>query len=296
MEALWHVTAEHAPAGDVGRLSDDDLCDELYWDQDPGELVEAFVRAGVLERHPDHRLVVHGWSEHADNALRHKLRRAGATFWDGETPFNRARTAAQQDESPTEHGQTATDHEESPPVGDAPRSDEIEPASNQCQQPVPATSDQRPTELPPLAPPAPRVGTGVSEVHQVGDVLRDGRVVREVDGNGIPLVVSRGEAPIFTREANQAVNRLVAYASGKLGYRFDRVARRRLRDRLVAGETESQVRAGYEAQVAALEAAEAFEAPPGDGDDDTDLDQALRLAERPVADVPAFLAAKGPAS
>lgn len=142
----------------------------------------------------------------------------------------------------------------------------------------------------PPGPPAPRVGTGGGDVHQVGDVLRDGREVLEVDADGRPTVVSRGEgtAPTLTREASQAVNRLVAYASVALGYRFDRAGRRRLRDRLLGGETEAQIRAGYEAQVATLEAAEAFSPVPGETDDDTDLEQALRLAHRPVADVPRF--------
>lgn len=134
------------------------------------------------------------------------------------------------------------------------------------------------------------MGTGAGgEVHRVGDVLRDGREVLEVDADGRPTVVSRGEgtAPTLTHEAGKAVERLVAYAANALGHRFDRSARRRLRERLLGGETEAQIRAGYEAQVAALEALELTEASPGDSDDE-DLDQALRLAERPVADTPKF--------
>lgn len=291
MEALWHVTADHAPAGDVGRMSDEDLCDELYWDQDPGELVAAFLRSGVLEAHPDHRLVVHGWSEHADNALRHKLHRARTTFWDGSPAF-RARP------EPTQHDQTPSDHGETPPGADRSRQDEIEPASASNQRPVPATSDQRPTDNPPLAPPAPRVGIARDggelgeEAYAPGDLLPDGREVLDVDEDGRPTVVRRreGSAPQLTVEARAAVDRLVAFAAGKLGYRFDRLARRRLRERLLGGESEAQIRAGYEAQVAALEAAEAGacepEAPPGepdDGeDDDPELEQALRLVGPPA--------------
>ena len=273
MEALWHVTAEHAPAGDVGRMSDEDLCDELYWDQDPGELVAAFVRAGVLEQHPDHRLVVHGWSEHADNALRHKLNRARSTFWDGESPFKRRDPA-------TDHDQTASSHDEPPDDADQPRQDEIEPASASVQQPAPASSNQRPTDNTPPGPPASRVGTGAAgKVFWVGDKLGDGRVVLEVDEAGRVVVVSRGEgtAPTLAPDGREAIDRIVAYASKALGARFDRADRRRLRERLLGGETEAQILAGYRAQVAALEALEATDDPPGEGDDE-DLDQALRLA------------------
>lgn len=281
MEALWHVTAEHAPAGDVGRLSDEDLCDELYWDQDPGELVAAFVRAGVLERHPEHRLVVHGWSEHADNALRHKLHRARSTFWDGSPPFIRRQTA-------TEHDQTPSDHDETTTEVDRPRQDEIEPTSASNQQPVPATSDQKPTN-PPLAPPAPRVGTGgpgdgPGRVYVPGDRLRDGCEVLEVDAEGRPLVVRRrveGSPPTLTREAEAAVARIVEYASRELGHRFDRAARRRLRERLLGGETEAQIRAGYEGQVRALQELDAE--PEGGEDDPPDDDPELRQAMRLLA-------------
>lgn len=273
MEALWHVTAEHAPAGDVGRMSDEDLCDELYWDQDPGELVEAFVRAGVLERHPDHRLVVHGWSEHADNALRHKLNRARSTFWDGELPFRRRPPT-------TEHDQTPSDHDEPPDDADRARQDEIEPASVQQPVPAPATSNQRPTETnPPLAPPASRVGTGApGEVFRVGDKLGDGRIVLEVDDVGRVVVVSRGEgtAPTLAPDGREAVERIVAYASKALGHRFDRADRRRLRERLLGGESEAQILAGYRAQVEALEALEAAETP--EEAEDAEYHQALRLA------------------
>jgi hypothetical protein len=270
MEAVWHATSANAPAGDIGRLSDQDLADEVYWEGQAGELVEALVSAGVLERHPQHRLVVHGWSEHADSTLRHKLKRARATFWDGSPPFGHAVT-------PTADDRSATEHDPAPTVADDVCRDEIDPAyAVAVAEPSPAPTP--PDNGSPPGPPAPRVGTGGGAVLQVGDRLPDGREVLEVDDRGRPTVVSRGEgtAPRLTAEAAEAIDRLVAHASSRLGYRFTRADRRRLRERLLGGETEAQIRAGYDAQVAVLEAAEAASAPPDESDDE-ELDQALRL-------------------
>jgi hypothetical protein len=169
------------------------------------------------------------------------------------------------------------------------------PAPTPSPTPDPTPS---PSNGSPPGPPASRVGTGGDgeepvEAYAPGDLLPDGREVLDVDEAGRPTVVRRrvdGAAPQLTAEAREAVDRLVAFAAGKLGYRFDRAGRRRLRERLLGGETEAQIRAGYQAQIAALEAAEAGagepEAPPGeldDGeDDDPELEQALRLVGPPA--------------
>lgn len=295
MEAVWHVTAAHAPAGDIGRLRDQDLVDELYWDGDAGELVAALVSAGVLEAHPTYRLVVHGWSEHADSALRHKLKRSRTTFWDGSPPFGQAGTPSDRDTESPAHDSTSSDHAVTSTNADTACADENLP-SLPVPSPVP-TPEPAPTPTATNAPPGPpasRVGTGApGEGHHVGERLRDGRTVLEVDDVGRVMVVSRGEgtAPSLTADAREAIDRIVAYASKALGHRFDRADRRRLRERLLGGETEAQILAGYRAQVEALEALETAEdttpilagedgwaEPSQEAGDDEDLDQALRLS------------------
>jgi hypothetical protein len=129
------------------------------------------------------------------------------------------------------------------------------------------------------------VGSGGGETFAPGDVLDDGREVLEVDAGGRPTVVRRGHgsAPTLTREAVEALDRVVRFASG-LGYRFDRDARRRLRQRLLGGETEEQLLAPYRRQQEAVEALEEFQDPPAgevEGDD-PELGQALRML-RPAA-------------
>jgi hypothetical protein len=292
MEAVWHVTAAHAPAGDIGRLPDQDLADELYWDGDAEGLVAALVSSGVLETHPVHRLVVHGWSEHADSALRHRLKRARTVFWDGMPPFGHATTPTEDDVTATDHAVTQTDDDAACGDENLPSLPVPSPVPTPEPAPTPRTTD------PPLAPPAPRVGTADREVpagraYAPGGRLPDGREVLDVDQAGRPLVVRRrpeGEAGQVAGDAREAVDRLVAFASETLGYRFDRAARRRLRERLLGGESEARIRAGYEAQLAALEAAEDEAEPevPASGqttageEDDPELAQALQLVAPPA--------------
>jgi hypothetical protein len=287
LEALWHVTAAHAPAGDVGRLADQDLADEMHWPGPPAELVAALVGAGALEQHPELRLVVHGWSEHADSTLRHKLKRAGRTFWDGSPAFGHARPTAVAADPPPVDDVSATRHDVMPTDGDPARPDKNVPAVS-VSEPSPAPTPPpapEPTDNPPPGPPASAGGrAGGGKVYKPGDTLPTGQTVLEVDPEGRPLVVRRSEAsaPTLTASAEAAVQRIVAFAS-KIGYRFDRTARRRFRERMLGGESEAQILAPYKRQAEALEELELQADPPPTGADtaDQELDQALRLATGP---------------
>lgn len=95
LEALWHATAEIRPRGDIGTLADADIAAEMWVERvEPTRLIEALKDAGWLDEHPEFRLVVHGWSEHADKHVRWRLRRANLTFWDGADPLPRRKVEA----------------------------------------------------------------------------------------------------------------------------------------------------------------------------------------------------------
>jgi hypothetical protein len=79
-ESLWHVTAKLAPHGDLGRLDNEDIADQIGWDEDPDQLIDALVAVRLLDQHPDHRLIVHDWHEHCDSGVRQKLKRRGEDF------------------------------------------------------------------------------------------------------------------------------------------------------------------------------------------------------------------------
>lgn len=87
LEALWIVAREKAPTGAIGaEMTDQDVADEMYWDGDAAELVEALVATGWLDRDPAHRLVIHHWSHHVDDSVHRKVARSRLLFSDGTVP------------------------------------------------------------------------------------------------------------------------------------------------------------------------------------------------------------------
>lgn len=80
LEALWHVTAELAPAGNIGRLSNKAIAMEMFYEGEPDKLVKALISSGHLDISATHRLIVHDWSQHADYNTRRKVERRGGAM------------------------------------------------------------------------------------------------------------------------------------------------------------------------------------------------------------------------
>lgn len=80
LESVWLFTQANAPAGDIGRHSDEDIAAHLEWDGDASDLIAALVECGWLDRHEAHRLVVHDWHEHAPNYLKGNMAKWGKGF------------------------------------------------------------------------------------------------------------------------------------------------------------------------------------------------------------------------
>lgn len=76
LELLWHFTAKYAPQGDVGRYPDKRIEAALDWAGAPGRLVLALTSTGWLDDSPSHRLLVHDWRDHADQAVVKRLLRS----------------------------------------------------------------------------------------------------------------------------------------------------------------------------------------------------------------------------
>lgn len=74
------MTAEQAPQGDIGHMSNQDICEEIYYDGDPQKLIEALISSKLLDKSEEHRLIVHDWEKHCDQAIRRKLQRHGKSF------------------------------------------------------------------------------------------------------------------------------------------------------------------------------------------------------------------------
>jgi len=80
LELLWHLCAREAPRGDIGKISNLEIAVFLEYRGDADRLIAALIRAGWLDEDPVYRLVVHDWSEHADQAVRRRLDRFRQTF------------------------------------------------------------------------------------------------------------------------------------------------------------------------------------------------------------------------
>jgi hypothetical protein len=90
LECLWHWTAMYAPQGDIGKHSDDAIEEACFWPstkRGKGKLLAALIAAGWVDKDPGHRLIVHDWDEHADEAVKKRLTRAGIDFVTGKDPF-----------------------------------------------------------------------------------------------------------------------------------------------------------------------------------------------------------------
>lgn len=80
METLWHWAGKFAQQGDVGRHDDRDIADACYWTRNPKELIDALIGCGWLDKSDKHRLIIHDWHAHADDAVKKYLDRNGLNF------------------------------------------------------------------------------------------------------------------------------------------------------------------------------------------------------------------------
>lgn len=86
LESLFHWAAAYTPEGDVGRWGPQKLAIGIHWEGKPEELQAALIESGWLEVGPSGAVIIHGWSEHSDDAVNMKLARARSWFADGQPP------------------------------------------------------------------------------------------------------------------------------------------------------------------------------------------------------------------
>ncbi len=86
METLWHLTSKQAVRGDIGKLSNEDIAMGLDYREDEDNLIDAMLSSGWLDSSQEHRLLIHDWPDHADDAVNMKLARSKQTFASGKIP------------------------------------------------------------------------------------------------------------------------------------------------------------------------------------------------------------------
>lgn len=86
LEALWHVTAEQQRDGGIGRFTNQDIADEMFYTGDPDALIEALLSTRWIDKDQGCRLYVHDWHEHCDDTTDSWLARHGKTYATGHRP------------------------------------------------------------------------------------------------------------------------------------------------------------------------------------------------------------------
>lgn len=142
LEMLWHFTARFSPNGDIGRFDPEDIAEAVDWERDPLELLNTLVDLGWLDRPGgDGSLLVHDWSDHADESVRKTLQRRGEDFADG-TPARTARSRKPAPQKPQKKDDVRT------------ASGHVPDMSRQCPQALPTKSASPEPE--PLPEPEPQ--------------------------------------------------------------------------------------------------------------------------------------------
>jgi hypothetical protein len=75
LESLWHLTAREAVMGDIGRLTNADIADAIFWDGEPDALIAALIVSGWVDEDATCRLAIHDWREHADDTIKKAIAR-----------------------------------------------------------------------------------------------------------------------------------------------------------------------------------------------------------------------------
>lgn len=77
LEAMWHFCGRFTPRGNIGKYTDEDIEAWVEWAGEPGALIKALVDCRWIDRNDEHRLVVHDWHIHADDAAKLAVKRSG---------------------------------------------------------------------------------------------------------------------------------------------------------------------------------------------------------------------------
>lgn len=109
LECLWHMTAREAPRGDIGKLSNEDIALGMDWDGDPEVLVASLVKSRWLDHSEEHRLIVHDWHEHSDDAVDSRLGRSGTLYASGQKARMKKISKAERDQIEARYAETARD-------------------------------------------------------------------------------------------------------------------------------------------------------------------------------------------
>ncbi len=157
LESLWHLTARETPAGNIGKLTDEDIAITLDWGGDAEQLITALVSVRWVDEDPIHRLAIHDWSEHSDDATDARLARAGEKYADGSNPRGTKLGRKERERLSTDDtAARGISRQPSASDGSLPEP-EPEPEPSRCQS---------------LAKPAPQTDSGAGDGEHLDELVR----------------------------------------------------------------------------------------------------------------------------
>ena len=77
---LWEWAGEYAPAGDIGRYTNEQISHGVGYNGEASKLVSALTEAGWLDQVDRFRLLIHDWPDHCEGWVKKRLLRSGQAF------------------------------------------------------------------------------------------------------------------------------------------------------------------------------------------------------------------------
>lgn len=106
LDAVWSFAISHAPKGDIGRFTDEEIAVWADYSGDEHAMIEALHLAGFLDAHEELRYIIHDWPDHCPTFIHQRLARAKTFFADGSAPKLRSLSAAQKEEAEAFYAKT----------------------------------------------------------------------------------------------------------------------------------------------------------------------------------------------
>jgi len=77
LERMWHFAITSHKRGDIGKSDDETIAYAIGWHGDASLIVAKLVECGWLVTHPQHRLVINDWEDHAPRHIKQNAKRIG---------------------------------------------------------------------------------------------------------------------------------------------------------------------------------------------------------------------------
>lgn len=104
LEAIWKLTRNSAPEGDIGRFDNEDIAASIEYEDDPDELIRHLVECGWLDEDEEYRLIVHDWSEHVPTYLKGNFAKRQKLFADQDAKQRTKHGAKEGAKQPAKEG------------------------------------------------------------------------------------------------------------------------------------------------------------------------------------------------